>query len=56
MEARRQANAPDPEGVWLYRWRDADGTLQITDTPPKGRSFERIDRDPRQAIEVDGRL
>ncbi|MEO6154990.1 MAG: DUF4124 domain-containing protein, partial [Thermomonas sp.] len=25
----------------LYRWRDADGHLQITDTPPKGRKFER---------------
>ena len=38
----------------LYRWRDDAGVLQITDKPPKGRSFERLDRDPRRAIEVKG--
>ena len=38
----------------LYRWRDAAGVLQITDKPPKGRAFERIDRDPGRAIEVKG--
>jgi hypothetical protein len=38
----------------LYRWRDEAGTLQITDKPPKDRSFERIDRDPDRAIEVKG--
>ena len=38
----------------LYRWRDDAGTLQITDKPPKGRAFERIDRDPGRAIEVKG--
>lgn len=38
----------------LYRWRDAAGTLQITDKPPKDRPFERIDRDPDRAIEVKG--
>jgi len=26
----------------LYRWRDADGVLQITDTPPKGRHYEKV--------------
>ena len=38
----------------LYRWRDDAGVLQITDKPPKGRSFERLDRDPGRAIEVKG--
>jgi hypothetical protein len=38
----------------LYRWRDQAGTLQITDKPPSGRPFERIDRDPNRAIEVKG--
>lgn len=38
----------------LYRWRDEAGVLQITDKPPKGRSFERIDRDPKRGIQVKG--
>ena len=38
----------------LYRWRDDAGVLQITDKPPKGRAFERIDREPDRAIEVKG--
>jgi hypothetical protein len=38
----------------LYRWRDAAGVLQITDKPPRGRPFERIDRAPDRAIEVKG--
>ena len=38
----------------LYRWRDANGTLQVTDTPPTGRKYERIGRDPDDGIEVYG--
>ena len=38
----------------LYRWRDNAGVLQITDKPPKGRPFERIDRDPKRGIQVKG--
>jgi hypothetical protein len=38
----------------LYRWRDAAGVLQITDKPPKGRPFERLDRDSERTIEVKG--
>jgi hypothetical protein len=42
----------------LYRWRDADGVLQITEQPPAGRNagrkYERIDKHPRKGIEVDG--
>ncbi len=38
----------------LYRWRDAAGVLQITDTPPQGRKFERIDAQPARGLEVRG--
>ena len=38
----------------LYRWRDDAGVLQITDKPPEGRPFERIDRDPKRGIQVKG--
>ena len=38
----------------LYRWHDANGVLQITDQPPKGRKYERIDKHPRKGIEVHG--
>ena len=26
----------------LYRWRDSHGVLQVSDKPPKGRKYERI--------------
>jgi hypothetical protein len=38
----------------LYRWRDAEGNLQITEQPPKGRQYERISREPKEGLEVDG--
>lgn len=38
----------------LYRWRDDAGTLQITDKPPKGRPYERIDRNRPLQPEVRG--
>ena len=38
----------------LYRWRDDAGVLQITDQPPKGRRYERIDRDTPAGIRVSG--
>ena len=37
----------------LYRWRDDAGTLQITDTPPKGRPYERIAREPEPGIRIE---
>jgi len=30
-------------GPALYRWRDADGVVQITDVPPKGRDYTVVD-------------
>ncbi|WP_159016564.1 DUF4124 domain-containing protein [Cognatiluteimonas profundi] len=38
----------------LYRWRDANGVLQVTDKPPKGVHYERIGQRPRDGIEVRG--
>jgi hypothetical protein len=38
----------------LYRWRDANGNLQVTEAPPKGRTYERIGRRPGDGIEVRG--
>jgi hypothetical protein len=47
------AAAADARPV-LYRWHDANGVLQITEQPPKGRKYERIDKTPRKGIEVHG--
>ena len=38
----------------LYRWRDANGALQVTEQPPKGLRYERISRTPEDGIEVRG--
>ena len=38
----------------LYRWRDANGVLQVTEQPPKGHRYERISRTPEDGIEVRG--
>ena len=46
--AAQAADAQRP----LYRWRDDAGSLQITDTPPKGRPYERIAREPEPGIRV----
>ena len=41
VEAEQQAaEAAKPK---LYRWHDAKGVLQLTDTPPKGRKYEVVD-------------
>jgi len=37
--AKHDKHAAEPA---LYRWRDADGVLQITDKPPRGRKYERV--------------
>lgn len=47
------AMAEDARPV-LYRWRDANGVLQITAQPPTGRKYEKVDLQPRAGIEVDG--
>ena len=37
----------------LFRWRDADGVLHVTDAPPAHGSYERVHRDAA-GIEVRG--
>ena len=60
LEAKQQraasasAEAAEDARPVLYRWRDANGTLHVTDEPPKGRKYERIDREPKPGIEVHG--
>ena len=38
----------------LYRWRDDQGVLHVSDAPPKGVRAERVARAPRTGIEVHG--
>lgn len=38
----------------LYRWRDEGGVLHVTDQPPAGRDYEKVDRDAPPAIEIRG--
>ena len=59
--ARKQARADQAAAAQardarpsLYRWRDDAGVLQITEQPPKGRRYERIDRDAPAGIRVSG--
>ena len=41
VEAARQAQeAAEPK---LYRWRDDNGVLQLTDRPPQGRKYELVE-------------
>jgi hypothetical protein len=37
--AKNARHAAEPA---LYRWRDANGVLQLTDKPPKGRKYEKV--------------
>lgn len=53
-QAAQVAMAEAERAGSLYRWRDAEGRLQITDEPPKGRKFERISREPKDGLEIDG--
>ncbi len=34
----------------IYRWKDAQGVVQLTDRPPPDRPFEEVRIDPRQNI------
>jgi uncharacterized protein YpmB len=36
----------------LYRWRDRNGVLQLTDKPPKGRKYEAVDMDSQANVNV----
>ena len=55
VQAQRQADAAaEAARPVLYRWRDAQGRLQVTAEPPKGRRYEKVDLEPRAGIEVHG--
>jgi hypothetical protein len=45
QQAARKAEEPK-----IYRWRDGNGVLHITDKPPSGRKYELIE--PREDINV----
>jgi len=54
-EAAAAADYEDARPV-LYRWTDDAGVLQVTqEPPPRGRRYEKVDVQPREGIEVDGR-
>lgn len=53
-QARQAAAQIQDARPSLYRWRDDAGVLQITDHPPKGRRYERLDRDMPAGIRVEG--
>ena len=57
QERKAAAHAEAARPV-LYRWRDANGVLQITEQPPHGknagRKYRRVDREPHGGIEVHG--
>ena len=52
-EAAAAANFEESRPV-LYRWRDDNDALHVTDTAPKGRRYERVPIEPDPAIEVHG--
>lgn len=54
MKAAQAATAASERANTLYRWRDANGTLQVSDTPPSGRKYERIGRQPDDGIQIHG--
>lgn len=55
-EQKRERIAKEKEAARpkLYRWRDADGALQLTAEPPAGRQYEVLYMDEERVPEVDG--
>jgi hypothetical protein len=60
VDARRQraeraaAKIAEDARPALYRWRDAQGVLHVTDAPPQQGKYERVHLDQDAAIEVRG--
>lgn len=50
-DARHPAH---PAAPGLYRWRDEQGRLHVTDTPPTDRPYEEIPRNSDRRIDVHG--
>ncbi len=54
-EQAAAANSADAREV-LYRWTDAAGVVHVTQQPPpKGQRYDKVDLQPREGIEIDGR-
>jgi len=51
--ARKVPGSPSL-GPPLYKWRDAKGRLQVTDTPPADRPYERVQYDPNTNVVPSG--
>ena len=49
---QRDKHSPDYRPV-VYRWKDAQGRTQLTDTPPTDRSYETVRIDPNTNIVPD---
>jgi nitrogen fixation-related uncharacterized protein len=47
-----EAQAVEAAKPKLYRWRDAKGVTQITDTPPKGRKYTVVDIEKNENVNV----
>ena len=50
LEWRRENPHSRDYSPVVYRWRDAAGVTQITDTPPAGRPYETVRMDPNTNI------
>ncbi len=46
---RANPNSQDYMPV-LYRWHDAEGRVQLTDSPPSGRPYETVRIDPNRNL------
>ena len=51
---RAAAAAAEDARPVLYRWQDGNGTVHYSDVPPRGHTYQRVDRAPREGIEVRG--
>jgi len=52
QKAARVAAAAEAARPRLYRWRNAAGVLQLTDTPPRGRKYTVVDVDAAANVNV----
>ncbi len=46
----RSVPAPPSLGPPLYKWRDAQGRLHVTDKPPTDRPYETVRYDPKTNV------
>jgi hypothetical protein len=56
QERERMAKQKEAARPKLYRWRDANGSLQLTNEPPSGRRYEILYMDEERNAVIDGSL